>query len=135
IVSTASPIILVALALDWNMFCERLLRDKVVERLLREMRLLVRPMYKHAQGLLPLFHEPEFFAFVRSDCPAVMHLSAEIIGPEVRPAGLREPLGLRTPPGGDLAVIAGQEHLRDRPALPELRAGILGVFEQAVGQA
>src|SRR5256885_12186114 len=117
------------------MFHESLLRDKVVERLLREMRLLVRPMYKHAQGLLPLFHEPEFFAFVRSVCPAVMHLSAEIIGPEVRPAGLREPLGLRTPPGGDLAVVPAQEHLRDGAPLPALRPGILRVFEQAVREA
>src|SRR5437868_4516462 len=46
-------------------------------------------------------------------------------GPEVRPALPCEFFRLLPPPGCDLAVIAGQEHLRDRTPLPELRPGVL----------
>src|SRR5262249_30344900 len=42
-------------------------------------------------------------------------------GPEVGPARLRQPLGLLTPPGRDLAVVSGQQHLRDRDPLEQLR--------------
>ena len=55
--------------------------------------------------------------------------------PEVGPAFAGEPLGLGAPPGRDFGVVAGGQHLRDRPALEHLRPGILRVFQQPVGEA
>ena len=36
------------------------------------------------------------------------------------------------PPVVHVAVVAGQQHRRDSPAVPHLRAGILGIFQQSV---
>src|SRR5262245_59531453 len=55
--------------------------------------------------------------------------------PEVRSAFPREPLGLAAAPVGDLGMVPGGQHVRDRMALPELGAGKLRVFEQALGEA
>ena len=74
----------------------------------------------------------------RRVCHVSGHLALDLAligGPQVRPALAGQPLGLGVAPGGDLAVIAGDEHLRDRPALPHLRPGVLRVFQQAVGEA
>src|SRR5262245_5362925 len=50
--------------------------------------------------------------------------------PEVGPADTGQALGLGTPPGRDLGMVARGQHLRDRPTLPELRPGIMRIFEQ-----
>ena len=50
---------------------------------------------------------------------------------QVRAAGARDALGLRAAPVGDLLVVAGQQHVGDRPALPLARLGVLRVLEQA----
>src|SRR5438876_3971152 len=55
--------------------------------------------------------------------------------PQIRAAGAREPLGLGAAPGRDLGMVAAGEDGGDRTALPELRPGILRVFEQAVAEA
>src|SRR5262245_30661524 len=55
--------------------------------------------------------------------------------PEVRPALAGEPLGRGAAPGGDLAVVARYQDLGDGLPLPGLRARVLRVFEQAVGEA
>src|SRR5450830_885786 len=62
-------------------------------------------------------------------------LSGQIGLPEVRAPLPGQPLGLGSPPGHDFGVIAGQQHLRDRLALPDRRPGVLRVFQQAVGEA
>src|SRR5215472_2526856 len=55
--------------------------------------------------------------------------------PQIRAARAGEPLGLGATPGRDLGMVAAGEDGRDRAALPELRPGILRVFEQAVAEA
>src|SRR5262245_41397071 len=55
--------------------------------------------------------------------------------PQIRAARAGEPLGLGAAPGRDLGMVAAGKNGRDRTALPELRPGILRVFEQAVAEA
>src|SRR5947209_622729 len=55
--------------------------------------------------------------------------------PEVRPTLLGELLSLCPPPSRDLAVIAGQQYVRDRLVLPELGPRVLGVFQQPLREA
>src|SRR5260370_28324140 len=55
--------------------------------------------------------------------------------PEVRPALAREPLGFTAPPSLDLGVVAAGEDGGDGAPLPEVRARILRIFEQAVAEA
>src|ERR1019366_6489802 len=65
----------------------------------------------------------------------VFGLFMGLIGrPEVRAARGGQPFGLGPAPGRDLAVVAGNEHVRDRLALPDRRPGVLRVFQQAVGE-
>src|SRR5713226_4028484 len=60
---------------------------------------------------------------------------SQVRRPKVRAARPREPLGLGAPPIRDLGMVAGGQHLRDRTPLPQLRPGILRVFEKALGEA
>src|SRR5262249_35062677 len=46
--------------------------------------------------------------------------AGEMRGPQVRPARAGEPLGLGPAPSGNLGVVAGSEHIRDRATLPQL---------------
>src|SRR5450830_1644642 len=62
-------------------------------------------------------------------------LSGQIGLPEVRAPLPGPPLSLRPPPLGDLGVVAGQQHLRDRLPPPDRRPSVLRVFQQAVGEA
>src|SRR5262249_8235233 len=55
--------------------------------------------------------------------------------PETPAAPPGSPPGLGAAPGRDLGMVAAGEHGRDGTALPELRPGILRVFEQAVAEA
>src|SRR4029453_13067064 len=48
-----------------------------------------------------------------------------IFRPQVGTALAGEPLGLGAPPGRDLGVIAGDEHVRDRAAFEQLRSRIV----------
>ena len=51
--------------------------------------------------------------------------------PKVGPPLPRQPFCFRTPPFVDGAVIAGQKHIRNAPAFPFLRLGIVRMFKQA----
>src|ERR1051326_327922 len=53
----------------------------------------------------------------------------EIGGPQIGPPLAGQPLGLLPAERRDLGVIAGDEHVRDRAALPHLRRGVLRVFQ------
>src|SRR5947207_12215864 len=65
----------------------------------------------------------------------LLGLAASQVGrPKVGPALLRGPLGLGTPPSINFGMVAGREDVRDRTALPELRPGVLRIFEQPLGE-
>src|SRR5882672_2283732 len=61
--------------------------------------------------------------------------AARIGGPEVRTALPGEALGLALAPGLNLGVVPSGQHRGDWAALPDGRAGELGVFEQALVEA
>ena len=54
---------------------------------------------------------------------------------EVRPALAGQPLGFRAPPRGDPGMVAGDQHVRNRPAFELLRPRIVRMFEQPVLEA
>src|SRR5881397_1552651 len=58
----------------------------------------------------------------------------KICRPEVRPPLPGQALGLAPPVSRDLPMIAGDEHIRNGPPLPDLGLGVLRVFEQALGK-
>src|ERR1043166_7540418 len=61
---------------------------------------------------------------------------AVLIGfPEVWPAFAGLPFGLGLAPGLDLAVVAGTQHLGDRPAFEYRRPGVLRVLQEPRGEA
>src|SRR5581483_3408351 len=61
--------------------------------------------------------------------------AGQIGRPEVGTPLAREPFRLGAAPGGHFGVIAGAQHLGDRPALEVLRPRVMRVFEQAGGEA
>src|ERR1700680_4791611 len=65
---------------------------------------------------------------------AAQPLAHGIALPEIRAAFPGQTLRLGPPPGAYAPVIARHQHLRHRPALPNLRARIVRVFEQPLGK-
>ena len=55
--------------------------------------------------------------------------------PQIGPALAGQALRLGPAPSPDASVIARHEHLRHRAPLPQLRASILRIFEQTLGEA
>src|ERR1039458_9488226 len=80
--------------------------------------------YDKARSLSPLRFRP------------VLGLFTGLIGrPQVRAARGGQPFALGLPPLRDLAVVARQQHVRDRLALEHRRPGVLRIFQQAIGEA
>src|SRR5271154_5115813 len=69
------------------------------------------------------------FVTLRSSDPGAAAAAPQEGRPEVRPALPGQPLGLGAAPGGDLGVVAGGEDFGDRPALPQLGAGVVRIFQ------
>src|SRR4051794_21793076 len=61
-------------------------------------------------------------------------LRREIAPPQIGTPLAGQPLRLRAPPLPDLRVVAGHQHLRHRPAFPDLRPRIMRIFEQPRGK-
>ncbi len=55
----------------------------------------------------------------------------QIAFPQIAAALARQPLGLGPAPPPDAAMVARNQHLRHRPALPQLRPGVLRIFQAA----
>src|SRR5579862_910944 len=88
-----------------------------------------------SSGLGELLRHRAGFVTLRSSGPRPAAAAAQEGRPEVRPARLGQPFGLGAAPSGDLGMVAGGEDFGDRPALPQLRAGVMRVFQQAVRKA
>src|ERR1700723_985127 len=56
-------------------------------------------------------------------------------GEQVGAALAGDAFGFRQAPGRDRLVVAGQQHVRHAAALPLSGAGVVGVFQQVVGEA
>ena len=74
-------------------------------------------------------------AFLKRGAKPSNHVAPINRVPKIRPPLPRQPLGLGAPPGGDPAVVAAGENIRDAAALEELRAGVLRIFQQAGREA
>src|SRR5687767_13739119 len=61
-------------------------------------------------------------------------VSFQIGLPKVRPALLRPGLALFRSPCGDCRVVAAEQDIRDAQVPPRPRAGVLGIFQQPVGE-
>ena len=54
---------------------------------------------------------------------------------KIRAALLGDVLGLLAAPFGDFLMVAGKQHLGDRPALEVARPRVMRIFEEAGGEA
>ena len=60
-----------------------------------------------------------------------MRVSALAFCPEIGAALAREALGLGAAPGLDALVVAGEQHVGNRAALPVARARVVRIFQKA----
>src|SRR6202030_3337291 len=88
-----------------------------------------------SSGLGELLRHRAEFVTLRSSGPRPAAEAAQEGRPEVRPARLSQPLGLGAAPGGDLGVVARGKDFGDRPALPDLGAGVVRIFQEPVRKA
>src|SRR6266545_2061443 len=58
-----------------------------------------------------------------------------VFGPKIRAPLPRQRFSLFAPPFGYRLVVAGQQHLGDGAAFPFARPRVVGIFEQALGEA
>src|SRR5580692_8035442 len=88
-----------------------------------------------SSGLGELLRHRAGFVTLRSPGPGAAAEAVQEGRPEVRPALPGQPLGLGSAPGGDLGMVAREQDFRDRPVLPQLGAGVVRIFQEAVGTA